>query len=119
MSRPHNRKPFIRSHDIPGVQWLVGGVEETGNKLFFELVPNRLAPTLYGIFVRNLKEGYMFVSDGYPSYPSYPSAVRSFGSEHKIVPHNVGFTNNDGYNTNLIENLWPHFKLEYKIRRCI
>ncbi|KAG0440812.1 hypothetical protein DMUE_1473 [Dictyocoela muelleri] len=58
----------------------------------------------------------MIVSDG---YPSYPSAVRSFGSEHKIVPHNVGFTNNEDYNTNSIENLWYRLKVEYKIRRGI
>ncbi|KAG0420676.1 hypothetical protein EQH57_0055 [Dictyocoela roeselum] len=105
-------------HDeIPGIQWLVGGVEDTTNKFcFLELVPNRLAPTLTGVFERNVREGSIIVSDG---YPSYPSAIRIFGSEHKIVPHNIGFVNLEGYNTNLIENLWSHLKVEYKIRRGI
>ncbi|KAG0419986.1 hypothetical protein EQH57_0337 [Dictyocoela roeselum] len=88
--------------DIPGIRWLVGGVEDTTNKFcFLELVPNRLAPTLNGVLKRNVKEGSIIVSDG---YPSYSSAVSSFGAEHKIVPHNVGFVNSEGYNTNLIKN---------------
>ncbi|KAG0437938.1 hypothetical protein DMUE_3404, partial [Dictyocoela muelleri] len=83
---------------------------------FLELVPNRLASTLNDVLRRNVKEGSIIVSDG---YPSYPTAVGLFGSEHIIVPHNIGFVNSEGYNTNLIENMWSHLKVEYKIRRGI
>ncbi|KAG0439757.1 hypothetical protein DMUE_2209 [Dictyocoela muelleri] len=44
---------FSEVDDIPGVQWLVCGVEETRKKLcFMELVTNRFDLTLYWVFVR-------------------------------------------------------------------
>ncbi|KAG0419702.1 hypothetical protein EQH57_0429 [Dictyocoela roeselum] len=103
--------------DMEGIQWLIGGVEVTENKFcFLEIAINREAPTILDILNRNVLPNSIIISDG---FPSYPLAVRQFGSEHIIVPHNQGFTNADGYHTNLIENLWSHLKVEYKIRRGV
>ncbi|KRH94504.1 hypothetical protein M153_23600010969, partial [Pseudoloma neurophilia] len=34
--------------------------------------------------------------------------------QHEIVNHSVGFTNNDGEQSNNIENLWSHLKCEIR-----
>ncbi|KAG0420593.1 hypothetical protein EQH57_0084 [Dictyocoela roeselum] len=99
------------------IQWLIGGIEEKNrNNVFLEIISNRQAPTILDVFRRNLNSGSIIITDG---YPSYPSAVKDFKSKHIIVPHTEGFTNKEGDNTNMIENLWSHLKVEYKIRRGI
>ncbi|KAG0425750.1 hypothetical protein DMUE_6014 [Dictyocoela muelleri] len=111
------QNPSSTLDETPGIQWLIGGVEVSeSKKIFLEIIPNRTISTIHEVFQRHLNEGTIIITDG---YPSYPSAVREFGSEHIIVPHNEGFTNSEGHHTNLVENLWSHLKSEYKIRRGI
>ncbi|KAG0442005.1 hypothetical protein DMUE_0616 [Dictyocoela muelleri] len=106
------KSPSSMYDDMEGIQWLIGGVEVTENKLcFLEIAINREASTILNILNRNVLPNSIIVSDG---FPSYPLAVRQFGSEHIIVPHNQGFINAEGYNTNLIENLWSHLKVNIK-----
>lgn len=103
--------------DDPETQWLVGGIEDNGTKrIFLCLVEDRTIESLYDCFCRYLLPGTIIVTDG---WASYPRAAAMFGSVHHIVPHVHGFVNDDGYHTNLIENLWSHLKAEYKIRRGI
>ncbi|KAG0421375.1 hypothetical protein DMUE_6296, partial [Dictyocoela muelleri] len=103
--------------DMEGIQWLVGGIEETiQRKFFLVIVPNRQSSTILDLLRRNVNEGSVIITDG---YPSYPSAVNDFNSLHLIVSHSEGFVNYQGDHTNLIENLWSHFKIEYRSRRGI
>ncbi|KAG0442785.1 hypothetical protein DMUE_0005 [Dictyocoela muelleri] len=103
--------------DMECILWLIEGVEVTENKLcFLELAINSEASSILNILNKNVLPNPIIVSDG---FTSYPLAVRQFGSEHIIVSHNQGFINAEGYNTNLIENLWYHLKVEYKIRRGV
>lgn len=99
---------------IPGVQWILGGVVEGNCREFFmEIVPNRRADTIEDLLKRRVKTGTVCITDG---YPSYPSAVKNFGSIHEVVNHSIGFVNPQGGHTNQIENLWSHFKQEYRSR---
>ncbi|KAF9756203.1 hypothetical protein NGRA_3263 [Nosema granulosis] len=81
--------------------------------VFMEMVPNRRAETIEDVLRRRLRPGTICITDG---YPSYTSAVKNFGSRHEVVNHSVGFVNQDGSHTNQIENIWSHFKTEYRSR---
>jgi transposase-like protein len=104
--------PISQYDDIPGIQWILGGVVKGDSTQFFvTLVPNRKHETLYKEFVKHIKPGSIIVSDG---YPSYPKAVLNFGSKHETVNHGKGFTNEEGGHTNQIENLWSHLKQDLR-----
>jgi hypothetical protein len=95
--------PSSTSDDNPYTQWLLGGIEESDEKRFFIcLIPDRKKATLLECFKKYILNGSVLRSDG---YPSYPSAVGEFGSRHKVVNHTIGFVNEVGQHTNLIENL--------------
>lgn len=106
--------PSNELDNIPQVQWILGGVVE-GNcrEMVLVLVPNRKWKTILNVLEKHVYEGSYIITDG---YPSYPRAIREFGSVHEIVNHSVGFVNNDGGNTNQIENLWSHLKQDYRGR---
>lgn len=106
--------PSSEIDDIPGVQWIIGGVV-TGSpfECFMVLVPNRTAATVLGILERYVMQGSVLRSDG---HRSYPPAASNFGSIHQVVPHVEGFRNQEGQTTNEIEGLWASFKHEYKAR---
>ncbi|KAG0435390.1 hypothetical protein DMUE_4750, partial [Dictyocoela muelleri] len=81
--------PSSTLDDDDEIQWLVGGIEETEEKIFFlVIVPNREVENIYGVLENNVLPGSIIITD---EFSSYPRAVRMFGSEHKIVPHNQGF----------------------------
>ncbi|KAG0425998.1 hypothetical protein DMUE_6001 [Dictyocoela muelleri] len=114
ITNPSNTLDGERNNEI---QWLIGGIEETDEKrIFLMIIPNREITTFYNVLLKHVNIGSIVITDG---HPSYPSAVSQFNSHHIIVPHCEGFTNINGDNTNLIENLWSHLKVEYKIRRGI
>jgi hypothetical protein len=53
-------------YDIPGIQWILGGVVEGDSTQFFvTLVPNRKHETLHKEFVKHIQPGLIIVSDGY------------------------------------------------------
>ena len=78
-----------------------------------EIIPNRRADTIFQFFEQHVNQGFIFVTDG---YPSYPTAVSRFGSMHEVVNHSIAFTNQNGSHTNQITNLWSHLKQEYRAR---
>lgn len=98
----------------PGIQWILGGVVEgRPNEVFLALVPNRRASTILGVFNQFVESGSIIRTDG---YPSYPRAVSDFGSEHQVVSHIEGFSNNQGQTTNAVENMWSALKMDYRAR---
>jgi transposase len=74
-------------------------------------VPNRRSNTLIEIIRDNVHPESILVTDGYPSYPAVDS---NLSMDHLIVNHSVGFRNENGDNTNSIENLWSHLKSNLK-----
>ncbi|KAF7697580.1 hypothetical protein CDIK_1590 [Cucumispora dikerogammari] len=57
------------------------------------------------------------VSNG---FASYPTAVNKHGSIHQFCNHSaMEWVNEQGYHTNLIENLWMHFKKMYRSRNGV
>ncbi|KAF7699460.1 hypothetical protein CDIK_1283 [Cucumispora dikerogammari] len=93
------------------------GVTEGVKKEFFIcLVPNRQIATLAAVFEKYLLPGTNIITDG---YPSYPTAVQMFGSVHIVVNHSETFVNDEGFNTNPVENLWRQFKKDYKERNGV
>ncbi len=106
--------PSNTEDNLPGTQWIVGGVIENNCKeVILKLVQNRKISTLQELFESHVSKGSIIITDG---HPSYPSAVKNFGFEHEVVNHSIGFTNLDGANNNQIENIWSHFKQEYRSR---
>lgn len=106
--------PSNEMDGLDGVQWIFGGVVKgRPSELFMKLVPNRRKETILRVMREFIKRNSIIVTDG---YPSYPPAVHDFESVHIIVNHSEGFRNNDGYTTNYIENVWSHFKTEYRSR---
>lgn len=102
--------PSNTNDDLEGIQWIFGGVTNDEQKnLFLKLVPNRRSETLLNVLRMSVNTGTLIVTDG---YASYPRAVREFGSDHKVVNHCNGFVNDEGFHTNIIENVWSHFKTE-------
>ena len=99
--------PSSEIDDIPGIQWIAGGVV-TGAPFsgFMALVPNRTSSTIFNILQRYVVPVSIQRTDG---HRSYPSAAASFGSVHQIVPHVGGFRNSIGQTTNEIEGLWTGF----------
>jgi hypothetical protein len=77
---------------------------------FVTLVPNRKSDSILAIFHKYLLPGTIIVSD---RYPSYPKAASECGSTNEIVNITKGFVNEDGANTNDIENFWNHLKHDY------
>ena len=108
--------PTHRHDEIPGAQWLIGGIEDETREFFIELVPNRRTETIKRVFERNIRTGGVIITDG---FASYPGAVNDHGSEHRVVVHNDEFVNEDGDHTNKIENLWYHLKRLYRSRNGI
>jgi hypothetical protein len=98
--------PSSEDESNTDIQWIVGGIVEGSCREFFvKLVPKLRHKTLLDSFRRGVIPGSKYTTDG---YPSYPAAVSNFGSVHEVVNHSVGFVNEDGTNTNQIENLWSH-----------
>ncbi|KAG0432254.1 hypothetical protein DMUE_5510, partial [Dictyocoela muelleri] len=77
---------------------------------------NRQSSTLLQVFQKYVIKGSICITDG---FPSYTSTVSNFKSRHEVVNYSVGFVNQDGANTNQIENLWSHLKQEYRSRKGI
>lgn len=64
MSSAYNIKSFSELDYMPGVKWLVSGIEDIENKICFsELVLNILPSTLYDVMIRNVCECYLIMSD--------------------------------------------------------
>lgn len=106
--------PSNLNDNLEGIQWIFGGIaNDCSGNLFLKLVPNRKHQTLTSVLNDFVQPGSLIVTDG---YPSYVQAIRNFGSVHKVVNHTTGFVNQEGFHTNLIENVWSHFKNEYKSR---
>jgi transposase-like protein len=104
--------PSSVDDDIPGIQWILGGVEKDNFRNFvLKIIPNRKKETIFEFFKQYVRPGSIIVTDG---YPSYPWAVRQFGSVHYVVNHSEGFSTQGGTNTNQIENLWSHLKQQYR-----
>lgn len=97
--------------------WLLGMIQENNpTNLILEVLPDRTVSTLHDFFTRNLLPNSIIKSDG---YPSYPRAIESSGCVHLVVNHSVGFINEQGEHTNLIENVWSHLKTELRTRRGV
>ena len=45
--------------------------------------------------------------------------ARNLSFQHIIVNHTTGFPNENGDNTNAIENLWSHLKSELRLRHGV
>lgn len=67
-------------------------------------------------FLRNILPNSIIKSDG---YPSYPRAIQNSLCTHISINHSEGFTNEFGDHTNMIENIWSHFKTELRTRRGV
>jgi hypothetical protein len=77
--------------EIPGVQWIVGGVAENSTfDCFMTLVPNRSSTTMLRMFNDFINPGSIIRTDG---HRSYPNAVMEFQSIHQVVFYNIGFVN--------------------------
>jgi hypothetical protein len=97
--------------------WLLGLIQEDNHEnLILEVLPDRTVSTLTDFFSRNVLPGSIIKSDG---YPSYPRAIENSGCVHVIINHSLGFTNEQGDHTNLIENVWSHLKTELRTRRGV
>ncbi|WUR03783.1 DDE-TNP-IS1595 domain-containing protein [Vairimorpha necatrix] len=106
--------PYSRLDSEPGIRWIIGGVLEGNCREFFvELIPNRKWETILLVLKKYVKVGTDIVTDG---YPSYPRAISEFGSHHSVVNHSMGFCNEEGQNTNYVENMWSHLKHDYRKR---
>lgn len=81
-----------------------------------ELIPNRKKETIIYIINKYINSNSIIYTDG---YPSYPAACHETGFIHVVVNHTLGFVTEDGVHTNNIENLWSHFKYEYRTRAGI
>jgi hypothetical protein len=102
---------------VAGTTWMIGIIDEEREIRDFivKIVPNRQINTIASFF-ENINPGTRIKSDGYPSYPDACS-INNF--EHVIVNHCEVFTNELGDHTNIIENLWSHFKTELRKRHGI
>lgn len=101
---------------IPGIVWMIGGINENDGNFFLKIIPNRQINTFTQILGTELAPKTVLVSDG---YPSYPQAARNLNFTHLVVNHSLGFVNEEGDNTNSIENLWSHLKTEMRRRHGI
>lgn len=108
--------PTSLEEEVRDTIWIIGIIEENSRELRMEVLPDRRVNTFSDFFVRNLLPGTTIKSDG---YPSYPQAVRNANCNHIVVNHSVGFTNENGDHTNLIENVWAHLKTELRTRRGV
>lgn len=111
------RNPTSRADEIRDTVWLIGIIQEDNpENLRLEVLPNRTVETLTYFFSRNVLPNSIIKSDG---YPSYPRAIQNSLCTHVMVNHSEGFTNADGDHTNMIENIWSHFKTELRTRRGV
>lgn len=108
--------PSTMSDDFPGVTWLIGIIEVETQEIRLETIKNRTKQTFASIFKKYIEEESIIVTDG---HKSYPFAVSQVNGSHKIVNHSKGFTNEEGDNTNSIENIWSLLKLEIHKRKGI
>ncbi len=85
-------------------------------EFIIEIIPNRSINTITKFFRDNVEAGTTIKSDG---YPSYPRACSNNSLNHIVINHTEGFINEFGDHTNIIENLWSHFKTEMRTKRGI
>jgi hypothetical protein len=110
--------PSTLIDEITGTTWMIGIIEESplNRDFLIQIVPNRRISTISNFFNDNINHGTIIKSN---EYPSYPSACQENNLDHVIVNHNEGFINEFGDHTNIIENLWSHFKTEMRTRHGI
>lgn len=82
----------------------VFGMSKDGNVTIIP-VPETNGKTLQPIIMNMVERGSTLVTDG---HGAYAGLYRHFN--HKILNHEDGEFNRNGYNTNQIENFWSHMK---------
>lgn len=110
------KSPSETKDKIKNATWLVGAVEEGTYNMKLEIVPNRKKETMKSFFEKNINDNVIVKTDG---HKSYPFAVKSINGTHIVVNHEIGFKNENGETTNLIENVWSNLKCDIKTRKGI
>ena len=108
-------KPHVGAVYRPPV-WVFGGVEEGTSKMFAQIVDDRTIPTLDVLIGRHILPGTHIVSDGFASYTNLAQRFNGVYT-HDVVNHSIGFVNDDGFNTNMIEGTWSHLRAPFRRMR--
>lgn len=102
------RSPTSTDDETRDTVWIVGVVEPNNVKRFvLRRVVNRRIGTLTDALGDVIHVGSKMLTDG---HPSYPGVANNIGTDHHIVNHSIGFTNESGEHTNNIEAFWAHLK---------
>ena len=89
-------------------QWIVGGIDESGN-VFMELTTIRNEPTLTDIILRWVERGSIIWTDCWKGY----RRLDHNGYLHMVVNHSENFVSMDGVHTNRIEATWGACKRKH------
>ncbi|WUR04296.1 DDE-TNP-IS1595 domain-containing protein [Vairimorpha necatrix] len=104
------RVPSRADDGIKDTVWILGLIEAVDRKKFCIVqVPDRKINTLTKIIEDIVLPGSVLISDGHPSYPGVAANLKL---KHIIVNHSIGFTNEEGFHTNNIENFGSGMKSE-------
>lgn len=110
------KRKYNRGHHVEGA-WVFGGVELTVERKFFAVVvENRNAITLNELMLRHILPGSIVVTDGWKGYNKFKEDNNFI---HKLVNHSIGFSNEEGLNTNIIEGTWNGVKLNISPRNRV
>ncbi|KAF7685208.1 hypothetical protein CDIK_4043 [Cucumispora dikerogammari] len=91
---------------------MVGVIDQNTKRFYIAMVKDRTIQSIVEFLIKFFVPGSIIVSD---CFASYPTAVNRHGSIHQFCNYSaMEWVNEQGYHTNLIENLWMHF-----IKKCI
>ncbi|WUR05162.1 DDE-TNP-IS1595 domain-containing protein [Vairimorpha necatrix] len=104
------RVPSRADDGIKDTAWILGLIEAVDRKKnCIVQVPDRKINFLTKIIGDKVLPGSVLISDGHSSYPGVAANLKL---KHIIVNYSIGFTNEEGFHTNNIENFWSGMKSE-------
>ena len=98
------KRKYHRGYFVEG-QWVFGGIEEDSRKCFIAVVEDRKEETLLNLIKKWIEPGTT-ISDCWKEYVN----LSKHGDIHKTVNQSVEFVNEEGFQTNKIEDHWRQMK---------